>query len=259
MCGKSPRLRSPRLFRFPGTFWRLSLFHPQKIEEKIDIRSASLIVSSARDADNPNLFSAGFRLQRHSIPQVAQANSHLDSLVLEYSKGKPVLSRQYNTEEVRWIRNEREMCRCDFIYWVSRYGFIIDWMGQLVRFNPNIAQRMALDVFAELEFMDIAILVQALKARQLGVTTLAELIILWKTIFFPRTNALVASSDPDKSAQMAQKMELCFENQPNWLVPKITSYHQGEFIEFKKQNSAISIQHGTQMSGMARGATPTTF
>lgn len=496
------------------------MFYPPKIEEKIDQLSASMILSSARSASNPGLFTAGFRLQRHSIAQVAQANAHLDSLILGYEKGKPILSRPHTPEEVRWIRNERNLCRCDFLYWCNppeapiwmadgtfkaigdikegdevfgwekkdvgtaqfsrdhftksrvlavmkhnapiikvtlasgkvirctpdhkwangssgrsgknkqgrkiysypwtvakegallrkaiepvyredltpeqlraadwlsgiydgegsstkksgqliiaqsqdhnpdvfaeignalrllgfqniipfvdkgrstyrgwrlnggkqdrlrflnlcrpvrrknieaslygqvdcstdrvvraeedgmgevvslqtstgnyvcwgylsknctRYGFIIDWQSQLVRFNPNIAQLMALDVFAELESMDVAILIQALKARQLGVTTISELIILWKTVFFPRTNALVASSDPDKSREMAQKMELCFENQPHWLVPFITAYHQGEYIEFKGQNSAISIQHGTQMSGMARGTTPTTF
>jgi len=207
------------------------------------------------DKDGKPIFGEGFRIQRHSIDQVAQANAHIEAIFDEEGKQ----TRPYTVAEVRWIRNERALCRCDFVYWATRYGFIIDWLGQLVRFNPNVAQLMALDVFAELEFMDIAILVQALKARQLGVTTLAELIVLWKTIFFPRTNSLVASSDPDKSAQMAQKMELCFENQPFWLVPEITSYHQGELIEFKKQNSAVSIQHGTQMSGMARGATPTTF
>lgn len=205
------------------------------------------------------MFLPGFKLQRHSIDQVAQANSHLDSLVVGYEKEEAQLSRQYSIEELRWMRNERELCRCDFVYWVTRYGFIIDWIGQLVRFNPNIAQRMALDVFGSLESEGIAILIQALKARQLGITTLAELVILWKTIYFPRTNALVASSDPDKSALMASKMELCFDNQPHWMKPKLTSYHQGEYIEFANQNSAISIQHGTQMSGMARGATPTTF
>lgn len=235
------------------------MFHPGKIEEKIDIRSIAMIKSSPQDVNFPGIFQPGFQLQRHSIPQVAQANEYLESNIQKFEKGDAILNRPWTPEEYRWIRNERALCQCDFVYWVTRYGFIIDWQGQLVRFSPNVAQQMAISVFADLEAEDIAILVQALKARQLGVTTLAELIVLWKTIFFPRTNALVASSDPDKSAQMAQKMELCFENQPFWLVPKISSYHQGELIEFKGQNSGISIQHGTQMSGMARGATPTTF
>ena len=235
------------------------MFHPTKCEDKITKASAALVAAGLRDPQLAGMFPKGFRLQRHTIAQVVQANSVLESNVAAFEKGSPVLRRPWTFEEVKWLRNEKRLCQCDFLYWVTRYGFIIDWQGQLVRFCPNVAQNMALSVFGELELEDIAILVQALKARQLGVTTLAELIILWKTTFFPRTNALVASSDPDKSAQMAQKMELCFENQPHWLVPKITAYHQGELIEFHGQNSGISIQHGTQMSGMARGATPTTF
>lgn len=235
------------------------MFSPRIIELARVEATNSIIKSSPFDGNNRPLFPASFSLQRHSIAQVAQANAHLESLMTEDEKGKHILTRPYTTDEVRWIRNERNMCRCDFVYWATRYGFIINWEGELVRFNPNIAQRMALDLFAELEEMEIAILIQFLKARQLGVTTITELIILWKTIFYPRTNALVASSDPDKSSQMADKMVICFNNQPGWLVPEVTAQRTGELIEFKKQNSAISIQHGTQMSGLARGATPTTF
>src|SRR5579862_7630551 len=148
------------------------MFHPDKIAEKILKSNADLIRHSPRDKDNRPIFPPSFKLQRHSITQVAQANSHIESLFS--SEGKQL--RPYTIDEVRWMRNERALCRCDFVYWATRYAFIIDWVGQLVRFDPNIAQLMSMDVFAELEYLDIAILIQALKARQLGITTLAELI-----------------------------------------------------------------------------------
>jgi hypothetical protein len=231
------------------------MFHPAKTEEAITKASLQLIANSPFDLKGKAIFKPGFYLQRHSIDQVIQANDHLARLLDEEGKQK----RAFNVEEIRWIRNERALCRCDFVYWASRYGFIIDWVGQLVRFNPNIAQRIALGLFSELEEQDVAILVMFLKARQLGVTTIAELIMLWMAMFFPRANILVASSDPDKSAQMAKKMVLCYQNQPYWMVPEITAYHQGELIEFDKQKSAITIAHGTQHSGLARGSTPTAF
>jgi hypothetical protein len=231
------------------------MFSQTSIERAIESSTLALIKNSPFDSNEKPLFTKDFKLVRHSIGQVAQANKHLASILGE--DGTP--TRPYTRDEIIWIRNERALCRCDFLYWATRYGFIIDWMGQLVRFSPNIAQQMAISVFSDLEEREVAILIQFLKARQLGITTLTELVILWKTIFHPRTISLIASSDPDKSLQMAKKIDLCFENQPYWLVPAITSYHQGEFIEFKHQRSYISIQHGTQLSGMARGNTPTAF
>lgn len=231
------------------------MFSPEVIERRITLASESLIKHSPFDSRGNAIFKPGFRLQYHTVEQVAQANSHLDDLIGE--DGQP--TRPFTVEEARWIRNERALCRCDFSYWCSRYAFIINWLGQLVRFSPNVAQQIALRIFADLEKKQIAILMQFLKARQLGVTTLTELIVLHRALFFPRTNALVASSDPDKSRTMAEKMEIAMENLPYWMLPTLTSYHKGELIEFKKQNSGISIQHGTQMSGMARGTTPTVF
>jgi hypothetical protein len=67
---------------------------------------------------------------------------------------------------------------------------------------------------------------------------------------------VVASSDPDKSTKMAGMMELAFYEQPWYLQPNIRPVI-GELMEFPDQDSAISIQHGTQFTGIARGTTPT--
>ena len=235
------------------------MFHQSSINKKIETLSLDLIKTSPFDEQDKPLFGPKFHLIEHSISEVAQANAHIQTLVGKGSEGKPRLSRALNPEEMKWVLNERAMCSCSFRYWATRYGFILDWGEQLVRFSPNVAQEMILDLFGELENMEIAILVQFLKARQLGVTTITELVILWKTIFHARTNALVASSNPEDSAKMVEKIEICFKNQPFWLIPTITTGHAGELIEFGEQDSAIAIQWGNQANGLARGRTATTF
>lgn len=155
--------------------------------------------------------------------------------------------------------NEHAICECDFVYWATRYAFIIDIAGQLIRFSPNLPQQIILDIFSQMEEEGIAMLVQVLKARQEGVTTLSELIMLWSTMFYPQTNTLVASSRPDKSENMARMMEICYAQQPSWLRPEVESYSRGELIGFDKQNSYITIRHGAMMSGMGRGGTATKF
>lgn len=227
------------------------MFNPKKIQSKIEALSTRLIQRSPFDAQGRPVFKPGFLLTPHSINQIEQANS-----VLEATKKS---GKAYSTEEYRWIRNERALCSVDFLYWASRYGFIIDWEGKLARFNPNLPQRILLKLMSDMEAEDMAILIMVLKARQEGVTTLSELIMLWRTIFTPYANTLVASSRPDKSEQMVEKMELCLANQPDWLIPTVGTYNKGELIGFDSMHSAIHIRHGAQMSGLGRGSTMTSF
>lgn len=234
------------------------MFNPNKIEEKLDKISIHMIGTSPLYNSKP-LFDRGFRVQRHSIAQVAQANEHLEEVRKDPNRYDSNHQLILTAEEIRWIRNERAICRADFLYWATRYAFIIDWQGQLARFYPNLAQQIILDVFSGMEAEGIAILIQVLKARQLGVTTLSELIILWRTAFTPYMNSLIASSRPEKSTEMSQKVELSYQNLPWWLVPKIETYNVGELIGFDGQHSQINIRHGSAKSGMGRGSTVLTF
>lgn len=228
------------------------MFNPEINETQIDAVSLEFIRKSPFDPNGRPIFKPGFRLQRHSITQVQEANDFFKEVI---AKG-----REFTTEEYIWIRNERALCSIDFLYWATRYGWIIDWQSDAVLFSPNVPQRVILEQFSEMEAMGIAILVLILKARQEGVTTLSELIMLWKAIFHPTTNVLVASSNPKKSAEMSEKMEFCLKRQPVWLVPAVETYNVGELIGFDSQSSAIYIGHGSsEKSDMGRGATKSAF
>ena len=139
----------------------------------------------------------------------------------------------------------------------SRYAYIVDWKSDLILFSPNVAQQVIADVYAEAEESELGIWMQYLKGRQLGISTDSELHTAHRAQFFSNVNAVVASSDPDKSATMAKIIETVYANEPWFLVPTTTKYKSGVLIEFGGQNSGISIQHGTQFTGIARGTTPT--
>ncbi len=196
----------------------------------------------------------GFEPEYHSVEKVIRANKHFESLVdPETGQSK----RKYKSDEIKWIENERAICQVDARYHAERYVFIKDTENRLIRFRPNIAQEIILEIFAELSDEGRAIAVMLLKARQLGMTTLMEILVAHRAQFYPQVNAVVASSDPDKSRLMAEMMELSWRYQPSWLMPICTKHVSGELIEFGKQNSAVSIQHGAQFTGIARGTTPT--
>jgi len=208
-------------------------------------------VQAARDAQGKPRFD--FELKYHSVSEVDSAARYFRDLI-DPETGK--LKRDLHADEEQWKRNERQVCRCDFNYWATRYARIRSRDGTLIHYSPNVAQRILHTLDSENELQQIAIAFIELKARQLGVSTDTELRVLHRAQFYSHVNAVVSSSDPDKSTKMAGMMELAFDEQPFYLQPEIRQV-VGELMEFPGQDSAISIQHGAQFTGIARGTTPT--
>lgn len=193
------------------------------------------------------------QLARHPI---SECLSRAEALEQAWNSDTLRPTRALETDEVDWIQAERAICRLDFVYWLERYSRIIDWQGNLVPCIPLIAQRIMLEVWGDLEERGLAIAIANLKARQLGMTTISELAIFHRISLWPRVPALIGSSDPENSADMARKQERCLEWSPWWLRPEITAYRTGSYIEFGKQDSSLSIQWLNQKSGVGRGRTP---
>lgn len=206
-----------------------------------------------------------FRAERHSVSQIDRNNAHFAALV-DPETGE--LTRELAADEIQWVENERLLCTLDYPYWAERYVLVLDFTDRLVRYTPNVAQRMLTDIDAELESQGRAIERANLKARRLGVSTDAELKLAHRLLFYPNVNALVASSRPQKSEKMSLMMERAWRAQPWFLMPSATRpskdwpwgrYVVGELIEFEAMDSGVSIQHGAQFSGVARGDTPTLY
>jgi hypothetical protein len=198
-----------------------------------------------------------FPLERHTISDCDYMAKRLNEILDEEGR----LLRALTPEEQRWIKNERTLCKLDWIYYATHYSMIKHHSEpKIIKFSPNTAQQITLAVISELEDAGRAIMIQQLKARQLGVSTLWELIVAHRVQFYTHVNAVVASSDPKKSPKMAQMMERAWQNQPWWLLPSFTKEISGEagfgLIEFGALHSQVSIQHGSQFSGIARGDTP---
>lgn len=173
--------------------------------------------------------------------------------------------RPLDTEEINFIRNERFLCKNDFEYWSSRYCWIKNEEDRVVRFIPWPSQKIYLSILAEHDLERIAIMLQILKARQLGISRLNNLAGLHRVVFYPNLNSVLASSTPDKTRKLAEMFLFPFHRLPWWMTPGV-SYIQtgdirvpGSLVDFvPKWGSGVDLQHGTQMSGLARGTTPTT-
>ena len=199
----------------------------------------------------------------HSISEAEQMVGHFNAI---YDHDIGSWTRQLTKDEIDFIRNERLISRCDYAYWKARYGRIKDRSDRVVRYTPWVSQTVLVDLWAENELEGIGIEIQSLKARQLGVSREVSLAQLHRLLFYSHINAVMASSTPDKTAKLAGMMEFTLSQQPHWLVPNFDAGCRGPREAAKKSGgewfeldtgAAVTLQSGSQVTGIARGTTPT--
>lgn len=207
----------------------------------------------------------GYKLKQRSIDEVSFYNKHFDSLTDFNDKGiaigwrKDVRPHGPTREEARYIEGEIAMCKLNFLYFGTRYVFIKDLNKEIVRWAPNIAQLVLISIWGSAEEKAWAIMLLELKARQLGITTANMIAIAHRVLFWRGTDAIMASSDPSKSRDMADKVELICDNMPWWLLPARSASQTGGLLEYKSLQSKLNIFWGNQKQGLARGSTPGVF
>lgn len=191
-------------------------------------------------------------LQRHTAAQRAQAVAYFDAIVDEET-GRP--TRPLTREEDQFIQNERRVCALDFWYFLG-YVHIIDDKKRDRIFTPNLGQSIIMALWGESERKGHAIMFQALKARQLGISTLSEIALLHRFLFISLTYAVIASADPFKTVEMSQMIAYAWEKLPWWLVPDDVKFLRGVPAEIPSINSKLKPQWGNQFHGVGRGQTP---
>ena len=222
----------------------------------------------------------GFRPEYHSVAEVddfavrlerrhqdAFAAARMAKQAADISRGSKIEQQtllkllsnagRLNAEETRWMQNERALVMCDAEYFLTRYYFILNVENVLQHFSfaPRPAQRILFNCFARLEEMGVAIEILLAKARQLGMTTLVEGLMLLKILFAPGVNAVAASADSSKTREMVRKILTAYDKLPFWLRPVYTRRVESDqgFMYFG--DGGISFQHGEQTNPIAMGST----
>src|SRR6185436_13145087 len=200
------------------------MYHPKVINKRLtEYCAAGYAKIELTERQRTQGCSAAWEPQYHSVAEVQAANAHFAALLDEDGKLKPDeygRKREFSVEESRWIANERLLSRMDYLYWATRYARIRHVnTGLMCLFEPNYAQRIFQAIRAEHEIKGMAIELLDLKARQLGDSTDKELCLCHRVTFWAHTNAVVASSDPDKSDKMSRMMERVWNGLPFWMMP----------------------------------------
>jgi len=222
------------------------MFHPQKIREALDAVEAKI----------------GTRLIEYPEFDCARVYEHFQKM--QVTDGKKTWYRRRDTDseefkylpwEVKWIKNEMYVCACSFPYWFFRYFFIIV-NGRVQRPDHIPATHIILDILADLDLRTLPILLMILKARQLGISTIIEAVILWIALFRRGSNCVISSAEEEKSEKMSNMVWLGLDNIPLWMKPILTRDDVKKGPAFGNNESEISIQHGSMTKGIGRGSTP---
>lgn len=223
------------------------MFHPLRIREKIAAIEAAKKI----------------KLVEFPIAECIRIYDHFKNL--EYNDGKRIYycrpgqaaeDFQFTQQERDWIQNEMYMCACSFVYWYFRYFFIKTKEGNIQRPDVLLAQLIFLAILGELDLQMLPILLLILKARQLGISTIVEAIILWIAVFIKGSHTVIASAETEKSEEMANMVWLGLEMMPLWMQPLLTRDDRSLGPEFGNIHSDILLQHGSMTKGISRGSTP---
>lgn len=205
----------------------------------------------------------GFPLVEHSIDEVDAFEAHLraSGKYTYNDQGIPNGTRDLTSYESQWMLNEQTMVQCSADYFLTRYCYVKDEENIIRRFVPRIPQLLLLDIIRDLEERDSSIEIQCLKARQLGLSTIVELLISQRIILSHGVNAVIGSADQTKTGLMANMLFLCYDMLPVWIRPEQTRRVESDrgMLVFGSLASGVSFQHGAQASGIARGTTPTIY
>lgn len=225
------------------------MFHPKIINETLE-----------RWASKPGNFAPEY----HTVVEAERITAHFNALVEPDENGVLVSVRHaekdwretLEPDEVRLIRNEMILCRADFSYFVSRYAWIKSDEDRVVRMEPWISQQIFLSILAEMQEQQISLMLIILKARQLGLSRVISLILLHSVLFQAHTNAFLASSTEDKTGLLFDMLDFVLYRLPFWMRPAERYRRENKILELLN-GSALTLQHGQQSTGIARGTTPT--
>ncbi len=204
----------------------------------------------------------GWRPVYHTLQQVEEFKTYVENICKADVTARNIhvtinknLTRSRQKEIQRFVQNEQLLCAADSNYFEDRYCWICDEKGEIFKFKNRKSQEVFDSILAEFDDREVAIELLFLKARQVGITTKTALKFLHRMMFIPNTQAVMASVQAEKSELIGRILKICHERLPWWLIPKSTT----DRIKLWgwANGSILSVQSGTQATGIAQGWTPT--
>jgi hypothetical protein len=187
----------------------------------------------------------------------AQSIAIAEALEALYDADTATTKRPLTDPERLFILNEQLLWKIDFAYGAERYIKVNKAGQDLLPLYPLWeSQRLILAELARIqetrwkEGHPDGILVNVLKGRQLGCSTLAQALIAHRVVTHANVRALIGSDTPDNSGSdgLFGMTELIIENLPWWMKPKERFHTKDKHIHFET-GSRVRTESGKSMKG----------
>jgi len=213
----------------------------------------------------PQLVFPDRRLPRYSV---ADCRAWTDRLGDE---PRPLIN-----EEKRFVYGEGLLCQIDAVHFLERYCMIDQEGHGLIPIYPLWeSQQFMLDRLARLEVQRVeerspdGLLLNILKIRQVGITTLGVALVCHRIFTQPYIRALVGSDIESQAGYLFRIAERLFRHLPWWLAPDQTGYNKNRELmlatgselrtAWGKSTRGALQEVGGKKGNIERGRTYSTF
>lgn len=193
----------------------------------------------------------GGTLPRRSLDECWTRRNALATAV----DAKGQLVRPLTPDETVFIQTERLRATIDFPYWVERYAVVAKETQDAEPLTPLWAsQDLFLRQIAAIESQRYfgghpdGVLVNVLKARQLGLSTLTETIVAHRATVQSTLRALVAADVKEQAEYLMGMAEMVVKELPWWLKPRVVAHQTATYWE-AETGSTIRVAYGKSGRG----------
>lgn len=223
------------------------MFHNTIIERRLNNLAGPII----RDLD------PAFTFKDYTLEECAEWVERLEDA---WDPVNGVQIRPLTLEEEAYIRHEVNRCKADFLYWATRYAMLKDKNMSLIRFKPTPVQEIILGKFAAAEFDVVTgktgdgLIFAVMKARQVGCSTLSELVIAHRVFYYAHTTALIAADVDERTQNLYEMLVRIYDNLPWWMQPRSADPTKDYRVKNKQlywhdQDSVIRVGSASNMQG----------
>lgn len=206
--------------------------------------------------------------------KIHRANPHLNEFVelmdehfISTAGDIPQAWEKLGATEKEFIREQIAHCVNDPRYYLENYHTIRTEQEGLKTLSPFWdSQEIFYNEVIELQIAGKRVQIMVLKARQLGLSTICEALVFWKTIFTPVCNTLIVATDTVKADDQFEMSRLAYECLPWWMRPETRYDQKGRILNFDRKDdfmrkmkpglrSTIFVEAANKTTGVARGKT----
>lgn len=192
------------------------------------------------EAETARQFRSTFQgaIPRYSIDDSAA----LTASVMQAVDDTNTVTRPLSEDEQRFIASSRLRSIYDFPYFAERFVWIDEEGHGLRRLSPLWeSQRMVLDQLAQIERHNVRIgspdglLLNILKARQLGVSTLSEALVAHRLVTRTHTRALSGADVEEQAGYLFRMVVRIYDQLPWFLKPDRVYFNKNRELSLANQ------------------------